>query len=228
METKVIALANAKRGVGKSSVCVNLALSLMKKKKSLVHAFDLDPQAAMEGFLLDYERKTPNLQHKAIPQSSVASLSKMLGSLSGKASHVVLDVCGGDTMTIQSILPHTTLMILPSRPSKKDFASTAAFLIALTDKGYFKAYPSLKAYILLNQCSYHPKSTIAQEMVDEYNDLIVEGGLQGRVEVLDSRITVATAWIEADMRCESIVESKTKSAKQWEALLKELTKKGGI
>ena len=223
-KTKVIALSNGKGGCGKSTIASNLAISLMKKKGCAVSAFDLDPQAAMEGFLLDYENKTANLKHKSVPQSSLGSLPKIITTEVGSSSHVILDVCGGDLMTVQGILPYTTSMILPCRPSKKDFASTTTFVIALAR--LITAFPDLKAYILINQCSFHPQSTIAQEMADRFKDLIQEGGLEGRVAVLDTRITVATAWVEADMNCLAISDTKTKSAKQWENLLKELTKKG--
>lgn len=228
-ETKIIAFANSKGGCGKSSFAINLALSLMAKKKNVVRVFDLDQQAATEGFLIDYEMKVlPNLEHKMIPHRSLAQLPGMIDGLKGVASHVIIDIGGGDLLSIQSILPHITTMIIPTRPSRKDYFSTESFIVALTDKGYFDAFPDMKTFIVLNQCSYHHQSTVAQETADEFNSLITEGGLQGRVEVLNSRITISTAWIEADINTTSISETKSKSAKQWEALLKELAKKGGI
>ena len=227
-ETKIIAFANSKGGCGKSSFAINLALSLMAKKKNVVQVFDLDQQAATEGFLIDYERKLPNLEHKMIPHRSLAHLPNMINELKGVASHIIIDIAGGDLLAIQSILPHITTMIIPTRPSRKDYNSTESFIVALTDKGYFDAFPDMKTFIVLNQCSYHHQSTIAQETADEFNTLIAEGGLQGRVDVLNSRITISTAWIEADINTTSIGETNTKSAKQWETLLKELAKKGGI
>lgn len=228
MSTKVIAFCNVKGGCGKSVGATNLAISLMKKGKH-VHALDLDSQGSMEAFLIDYAEDKKDLQHKHIPESAFASLPKMINDLEGKASHVVMDVAGGDVSSIQDILRFTQWLIIPTRPSKKDFAATTAMIVRMGRRGDFAAHPGVNALILMNQCSYHPQSTTADFTVKNLQAIINQCGLQDRVKVLDSRITLATAWIEADMEGLAISDMKrTKSAKQWETLVKELSKKGVI
>jgi len=226
---KVVAFANIKGGVGKTTFAANLSVALAKKKKS-VYALDLDPQGSLESFLIDYEGEgVSTLQHKNIPVSSLGSLPKLIQTLAKTNKHIVLDVGGGDIASVQNILGYTDWLILPARPSKKDIASTSALIASMARRGDFTANPAINAVIVLNQCSYHPLSTTADEAAEALNAIIAQCNLADRIRVLDSRLNIATAWIEADMECRTIDEmGKSKAALQWGKLVAELSKKGVI
>ena len=116
----------------------------MKKKKK-VYAIDLDAQGAMEACLIDYEGKTPNLNHKSIPQSALGSVPKLVTGLVDEADHVILDVAGGDMASMLNILSFTDWIVLPTRPSKKDIAATTTMIVAMAKRGDFVANPQLNA-----------------------------------------------------------------------------------
>lgn len=225
---KVLAFANIKGGTGKTTLVTNLSVSLAKKKKT-VYGLDLDPQGSMESFLIDYEGDLPALQHKHIPLSALGSIPKLIKELSEKNQYVILDVGGGDIASVQSIMGFTDWLILPARPSKKDIASTSALIASMARRGDFVANPNMNAVIIMNQCSYHPMSTTADEAAEALNEIIKQCNLIDRIKVLNSRLNIATAWIEADMECKVIEEmGKTKAALQWSKLVAELSKKGVI
>lgn len=138
-----------------------------------------------------------------------------------------MDVAGGDIASVQGVLGYSNWLIMPTRPSKKDIAATTTLLIMLAKRGDFVANPEMNVAIVMNQCSFHPLSTLADEAVATLNQIITECGIQDRVKVLNSRFTIATAWLEADMECKSIDEmTRSKTAKQWENMLKEMGKRG--
>lgn len=225
---KVLGFVNIKGGTGKTTLVTNLSVSLAKKKKA-VYALDLDPQGSMESFLIDYEGNLPALQHKHIPLSALGSVPKLIKDLSAKNQYIILDVGGGDIASVQNIMSFTDWLLLPARPSKKDIASTSALIVSMARRGDFTANPNMNAVIIMNQCSYHPMSTTADEAVEALNAIINQCSLTDRVRVLSSRLNIATAWIEADMECRVIDEmGKTKAAAQWSKLVAELLKKGVI
>lgn len=226
--SRVLSFINIKGGVGKTTLATNLSIALAKKKKR-VCALDLDPQGSMESFLIDYEGAVPTLSNKHIPTSALGSVPKLVQALAAENQYIILDVGGGDIASVQSILGYTDWLVLPARPSKKDIASTSALIASMARRGDFVANPGINAVIVMNQCSYHPMSTTADEAVEALNAIIGQCGLADRVKVLDSRLHIATAWIEADMECRTIDEmGKTKAAAQWVKLLAEMAKKGVI
>lgn len=229
MISKVIAFVNSKGGVGKTTYATNLAVSLAKKNKS-VCTLDLDSQGSMESFLIDYAGDLPSLQHKHIPVCALGSVPKLVRDLQPHNHYIILDVRGGDVNNIQNIMSFADWFIIPARPSKKDIMATSALLISLAQQGNFSANPALNAIVLMNQCSFHPLSTSADEAVEALNTVINQYGIKDRVKILNNRLHLATAWIEADMECKSIDEmgSKSKAAIQWSKIMAELSKKGVI
>lgn len=225
---KVLSFINVKGGVGKTTIATNLAVTLAKKKKK-VTALDLDPQGSLESFLIDYEGTPGTLVHKHIPTSALGSVPKVIGALKEENHYILLDVGGGDIASVQNILAYTDWLILPARPSKKDIASTSALIAAMAKRGDFIANPQVNAVIVMNQCSFHPMSTTADEAAEALSAIVTQCGLGDRIRVLGSRLNIATAWIEADIECKTIDEmGKTKAAEQWQKLVAELAKKGVI
>jgi chromosome partitioning protein len=226
--SKVLAFTNLKGGCGKSTLAIHLSISLSKKKKRIC-TLDLDPQGSTEAFLIDYEGTVPTLSNKHIPSSAMGSVPKLVNALKTENQYIVLDVGGGDLVNIQNVLGYADWLILPARPSKKDIASTSALIASLARRGDFTANPQINAVIILNQCSYHPMSTTADEAAEALNSVIAQCGLTDRIKILDSRLHIATAWIEADMECKTVDEiGKNKAAGQWAKVVAELTKKGVI
>lgn len=225
---KVVSFVNIKGGTGKTTLTTNLAVTLAKKKKN-VCVLDLDTQGSTESFLIDYEGNLPALTHKHIPLSAFGSLSKIIKEYSEKNDYVLMDVGGGDITSIQSILPFTDNLIIPARPSKKDISTTSALIVSMSKRGDFVANPQLQAVIVMNQCSFHPMSTTAEECADSFNQIIELVNLSDRIQVLKKRLHIATAWIEADIECSTIDEmGKCKAADQWKQLVAEFSKKGVI
>jgi chromosome partitioning protein len=123
---KVIALASAKGGVGKSTLTVNLACAMLEEGLA-VTVLDIDPQGSA---VLWDELRTKTAGGPILPTvkaSSVGTLEDELRRLAREGmDYVVIDMPGWSSDLLNDVLRSCDLVLVPSRASIIDIAPASA------------------------------------------------------------------------------------------------------
>jgi chromosome partitioning protein len=123
----ILAVANGKGGVGKSTIAINLAGTLANHKKT-VFLIDLDPQGTSSGwFKIRHEQRrfppnSKNLEVTDTPWSS-ADLADQLKETSRKFDFTLIDCGPANDKTMRTALALSDFAIIPVTPSPYDIQS---------------------------------------------------------------------------------------------------------
>ncbi|MGE0628003.1 MAG: AAA family ATPase [Hyphomicrobiaceae bacterium] len=119
---KVICLASAKGGVGKSTLAVNIACAMLEDGNS-VALLDLDPQgSALLWHQLRSERGSGAVE-PAVREVAVEVLVSELRRLGAQQTdYVILDMPGYSSDALSRAFRHCDLVLVPSRASIIDIA----------------------------------------------------------------------------------------------------------
>lgn len=127
---KVISLASAKGGVGKSTLAVNLAAAIIEDGKSAV-ILDMDPQGSA---LLWDELRTKRTGRATPPLAGPMTLQGLRAELRALArqriDYVILDMPGLSSRDVEETLRFADLVLVPSRASIIDIAPATATIEA--------------------------------------------------------------------------------------------------
>lgn len=127
---KVISLASAKGGVGKSTLAVNLAAAIIEDGKSAV-ILDMDPQGSA---LLWDELRTKRTGRSTPPLVGAMTLTGLRDNLRTLArqpiDYVILDMPGLSSRDVEETLRFADLVLVPSRASIIDIAPATATIEA--------------------------------------------------------------------------------------------------
>lgn len=119
---KVISLASAKGGVGKSTLAVNLAAAMVEDGKSVL-ILDMDPQGSA---MLWDELRTRRVGWPLPPLVKSMTLSGLRAALRAASlegtDYVVLDMPGISSKDVEETLRFSDLVLVPSRASIIDIA----------------------------------------------------------------------------------------------------------
>ena len=132
---KVISLASAKGGVGKSTLAVNLACAALEDGHT-VALLDMDPQGTA---LLWHELRSKRFGEGAEPsvqQTTAETLRRDLRALAHRRKdYVFLDMPGSSTTVVQHALRQCDLVLVPSRASIIDIAPATETIEAAMQLG---------------------------------------------------------------------------------------------
>jgi chromosome partitioning protein len=120
--TMILALANSKGGVGKSTIAVHLATWLHEKGKNLVFV-DADVQGSSSGWLAEAAPKM-----KAVRLLTRKDILDQLPNLAVEFDYVVADGPAGLSEVTRSILCYADVAIFPCGPSILDLKAVIAAL----------------------------------------------------------------------------------------------------
>ncbi len=126
MAAKIVSLVQAKGGVGKSTLCANLAVTLSQSSKVLM--IDCDPPqnsvSAWYGIRADlYVEAGLSLESASTP----AQLNSLIGKNKSRYDYIIIDGAPHVSPMVRAILLHSNLALVPLAPSSIEIWSFSAF-----------------------------------------------------------------------------------------------------
>ena len=118
----VLTLASVKGGGGKSTLCAHISVEADRQGDGPVAVIDTDPQASLARWWNARQAETP-----AFVQITLAELPQQVEALrSAGFKLVVIDTPGADVSHTRTVLRHSDLVLIPSRPSPLDLGTLEA------------------------------------------------------------------------------------------------------
>ncbi len=163
MDTGVIAVANQKGGVGKTTLAMNMAAGLTRRGSCIVVDADEQRSATMWIELSDSQKEFPA---KVVPAED--KIKKQIIQLQTEFDYIVIDcppeIKSDSTMSAIEI---SQVLLIPLLPSPMDlWASTR---IEELIKRVKQVNPTISAFVVLNQIE--PRSAMSRGMDDALQEL---------------------------------------------------------
>ncbi len=178
---RIVAVANSKGGVGKSTLATNLAVeAAVAGLETLL--VDTDPQASSAVFAATRDQTRPSFR---VIQMTQPILHRELPKLSEPYDLVVIDTGARETKTFRSALTAADSVLVPVTPSAYDIWASEDVFTVIDE---LSATRELVTWVVLNQVVSRTK--VAQEAIDALEELTAEQG----ATLLATRIRARVAW----------------------------------
>jgi len=115
----ILAVANTKGGVGKTTLAVNIAIERATRGRRDVLLVDADDQATATDFTAQREQHRGSTGYAAIQLSGAAVRSQVM-AMASKFGEVVIDVGGRDTTALRAALTVANVALIPFQPRSFD------------------------------------------------------------------------------------------------------------
>jgi len=218
---KIIAVANSKGGVGKTTICRNIALAChINKEKTL--ALDCDPQKSLEKFFCTRAERLDAIELDCDVKTEATGLKRDILHRSEKFNRVIIDVGGRDSVAMRQVLMAAGVVIIPTTTGQESTDALEQMINAVEDARGVNE--DLQAYILINMAPSDPHDTTANITAEGLATLY-----ENRAVVLDTRLKHRKAWLQSGYDGLAIWEvpskGESKAAGEFENLIKEFVKK---
>jgi len=182
---RVIALANEKGGVGKTSACINLACHVASQGATSV-IIDMDPQRST----MSWGKRRGDGSNPETVSAQVADLERTIKALrSSGVSWCFLDLPGRSAPVTSAGLKASHLILIPSRPFDMDLEGSKDVVAA--------AHRLKKQYAFLMNIA-PPNSARSRDVAAQLRD----AGHKVAPVVIHQRVSVADAIAEGRGVCE--------------------------
>ncbi len=178
---RIVAVANSKGGVGKSTLATNLAVegAVAGLEALLV---DTDPQASSAVFAATRDQARPSVR---VLQMTQPILHRELPELTEPYDLAVIDTGARETRTFRSALAASDSVLVPVTPSAYDIWALEDVFTVIDE---LSATRALRTWVLLNQVVSHTR--VEQEAIEALKELTAEQD----ATLLDTRIRARVAW----------------------------------
>ncbi len=190
---KIIAIGNTKGGVGKSTICVNLAVAAAMDGKRVM-IVDADVQGSSMGFR--GLRESDNIKATAI---TTPTLHKDLGDLQG-FDLLFIDAGGRDSTVFRSAVMACDLIIIPVLPSVYDIWAAEDTAAMVREAMIYKK--EIKSRLLVNQLM--PNTIMARETLEELDKYKVD------IPLLTTKVHARAAFKNSVMHGLGVMEFEPK------------------
>jgi chromosome partitioning protein len=200
----VIAVANLKGGVGKSTVAQNLAVCFLQKGRSIcIVDTDVVQESTVEWGIAREKRGYPKLDIFGISEEKL--MSQIL-DLSDKYDLVLVDgtpALGEITTKIMSV---ADLVLIPVMPSGNDFRALRKFLLRCEDVRTVKQKQGFALEVAVVMNEYNDKLIV--------DKTILEAVKKMEIRMLDTSIANRAAYREATLLGCGVSEMRDRKAAQ--------------
>jgi len=174
---KIVAVANTKGGVGKSTIACNFAIEAAKEKKNIL-LVDSDVQGSSIGF----RAMRDNDDIKAL-SIVTPTLHKDLPAMKSSFDLIIIDAGGRDGQVFRSALMASDIVVIPLLPSQYDIWAARDSLEILKEA---RVYKTLTAVFLFNQVIQN--TNIAKEASEALKEITNENDIKLLESTLYSRV----------------------------------------
>lgn len=204
----IILVANGKGGVGKSSVCCNLAAALVQQGKDTL-LVDADQQSTTSRFVRT--REAFNSQHPIINCAQrYGPINRTLTDFDNRYEFVLVDVAGymgSDEMN--SALHVADILIMPFRPSQLDLDELPSMVKAIKKAQWIN--DKLRSYVLLSMAPTNIKVNDiagARESLLEYPEVTLLNSIISDRKIYRTSMGEGLGAVEMDGKSDSEVNSR--------------------
>ncbi|MCQ2664785.1 ParA family protein [Helicobacter pylori] len=208
-----ICIANEKGGSGKSTLCLNLAVQLLKDNKEVV-VLDTDSQKSMEVFTeirAEKERPTFSLFNRS------SGFSDTLKQMVSKYENILIDTKGEYSKETQKAMLLSDIVLVPTTPSQLDTEVLANMLERIEQLQELNE--NLRALIIINRMPTIPTLKERKALID----FIKENNPSDKITLLESSLSERIVYKRSVSEGLGVIEySDKKAINEWAHFYNEL------
>ncbi|GAA8333868.1 ParA family protein [Helicobacter pylori] len=208
-----ICIANEKGGSGKSTLCLNLAVQLLKDNKEVV-VLDTDSQKSMETFTeirSNNEYKTFSLFNRS------SGFSDTLKQMVSKYENILIDTKGEYSKETQKAMLLSDIVLVPTTPSQLDTEVLANMLERIEQLQELNE--NLRALIIINRMPTIPTLKERKALID----FIKENNPSDKITLLESSLSERIVYKRSVSEGLGVIEySDKKAINEWVNFYNEL------
>ncbi|UOS58113.1 ParA family protein [Helicobacter pylori] len=208
-----ICIANEKGGSGKSTLCLNLAVQLLKDNKEVV-VLDTDSQKSMETFTeirSNNEYKTFGLFNRS------SGFSDTLKQMVSKYENILIDTKGEYSKETQKAMLLSDIVLVPTTPSQLDTEVLANMLERIEQLQELNE--NLRALIIINRMPTIPTLKERKALID----FIKENNPSDKITLLESSLSERIVYKRSVSEGLGVIEySDKKAINEWAHFYNEL------
>ncbi|OED39595.1 hypothetical protein AB834_00145 [PVC group bacterium (ex Bugula neritina AB1)] len=174
----ILLIGSQKGGVGKSTLCTNLAFFLAKKGRSLI-LVDGDSQESLSRWASDREESEISPQISCIKKNG--RLKATLMDLSQKYEYVICDTAGRDSVELRTALVVSDAIVSPFRPTQTDL-DTLCHLENLVEevKDFNEKLKAFAVLSMVNRSKGKKEEIFARDLFERSNFKLMESFIGDR------------------------------------------------